>query len=233
MDPPVVADVSRPTLRDLRRARVRREDRRQLGAVIASPLTLVEAGSPGLVGAVCPPRVWERTPMDWGWVAPAGTVVVALAGIGATLWTAAQGREHAERLAHLSHRREREEMRRKERLEVYADALAHAVELERRLDAVWTSDGSYKLSPKPAGAPLALAPMDGVSVRMHLLADGEAERAWSAFVSALNDWQWRGEVEYSGDPSESPPDHVLLPLRSAITGLKDVCRRSLQRSDLT
>lgn len=126
-------------------------------------------------------------------------------------------------------------MRRQERLKVYADALAHAVHLERILNAVWASDGerTYDLSPKPAGAPLSLAPMDEISVHIHLLADSEVERAWAALASASEDFQLWVEIEHSGDPSETPPDGVLLPLRTAITDLKCVCRRSLEASDLT
>lgn len=48
--------------------------------------------------------------------------------------TAAQGRRHAEHLATEGHERGREEMFRRERLKVYAGALAHAVDEERKLD---------------------------------------------------------------------------------------------------
>lgn len=168
--------------------------------------------------------------MSWEWVAPAGTVVVALAGIGATLRTAAQGRKHAEHLAAEGHQRERQEMLRQERLRVYADALAHAVAQERKLNATWVSHGgqAYDLSPKPSGGPLSLAPMDEVNVRMHLLADGEVERDWIAFTGALETLHWWAETEYSGDPDEDAPDEILLPLRAAITHLKEACRQSLR-----
>ena len=79
--------------------------------------------------------------MAWEWVAPTGTVVVALAGIGATLRTAAQGRAHAERLATENHTQAHQEMLRRERLQVYALALAHAVDQERKLNATWASYG--------------------------------------------------------------------------------------------
>lgn len=164
------------------------------------------------------------------WVASAGTVVVALAGMGATLLTAAQGRRHAEHLATENHRAARQEMLRQERLRVYADALAHAVAQERKLDAVWASDGetAYDLSPKPPGAPLSLAPMDEITVRMRLLADEEVEGAWVALVSAWESLHWWAENERSGDPGEDPPKEVLLPLRAAIASLKAACRQSLE-----
>ncbi|MGW9467364.1 hypothetical protein [Cellulosimicrobium funkei] len=174
-------------------------------------------------------RVWQIVPMVWEWVAPTGTVVVALAGIGATLRTGSQGRRHAEHLATENHRRARDERLREERLRVYAEALAHAVDQERKLKATWASDGehAYDLSPKPPGAPLSLASMDEISVRMHLLADREVERAWISFVTAWEGFQWWAEVDYSGDPAENPPANILLPLRTAISNLKDACRRSL------
>lgn len=167
--------------------------------------------------------------MAWEWVAPAGTVVVALAGIGATVRTAAQGRRHAEHLATENHRRLHDARLREERLRVYADALAHAVDQERKLNATWASDGerAYDLSPRPPGAPLLLAPMDEISVRMHLLAEVAVERAWVAFVTAWEGLHWWAEIDHSGDPAEEPPTTIILPLRTAITDLKEACRRSL------
>lgn len=121
-------------------------------------------------------------------------------------------------------------MLRQERLTLYADALAHAVDQERKLNATWASngEGAYDLSPKPRGGPLLLAPKDQISVRMRLIADEEVEQAWLALVSAWETLHWWAELEYSGDPGESPPDNVLQPLRVAIAHLKDVCRRSLE-----
>jgi hypothetical protein len=109
--------------------------------------------------------------MVWDW----DTVVVALAGIGATVLTAGQARKHVERLATENHRQEHERRIREDRLTVYADALAHAVAQERKLDAVWESDGerSYNMSPQPPGAPLSLVSMDAITVPMRLLADGD------------------------------------------------------------
>lgn len=168
--------------------------------------------------------------MAWEWVAPAGTVVVALAGIGATMRTAAQGRIHARDLATEDHKHVHEEMLRRERLKVYASALAHAVDQERHLDTVWESDGerAYALSPKPPGAPLSLTSRDEITLRMRLLADEEVEQAWAAFVSAWEGLHWWAELEYNGDPREEAPEHLTQPLRVAIDGLKTACRRSLQ-----
>lgn len=164
------------------------------------------------------------------WVASAGTVVVALAGIGATLRTAAHGRKHAEHLATENHRRVHQNMLRQERLKVYASALAHAVAQERKLDAVWASDGerAFELSPKPLGAPLSLSSMDEITVQMRLLADEEVEQAWVAFVSAWEGLQWWAEMERSGDPEEDAPGRLTQPLRASISGLKTACRRSIQ-----
>lgn len=168
--------------------------------------------------------------MTWEWVAPAGTVVVALAGIGATMITAAQGRRHGEHLATENHRRAHQNMLRQERLRVYASALAHAVDQERQLDAVWASDGehSFRLSPEPPGAPLSLASRDEITVQMRLLAEEEAQQAWDSFVAAWESLQWWAEVGRSGDPAEDAPEHLGQPLRAAISDLKAACRRSLQ-----
>ena len=168
--------------------------------------------------------------MAWEWVAPAGTVVVALAGIGATLRTAAQGRTHAEHLATENHVRARKDMLRQERLKVYEGALAHAVAQGRRLDTVWASNGqdAIDLSPKPPGAELALISMDEVTVRMRLLADEEVEQAWAAFVSAWDEYHWWGNVEYGGGPDEEAPEHLVNALRKSIDRLKEACRASVQ-----
>lgn len=144
--------------------------------------------------------------------------------------TAAQGRKHAEHLATENHRRAHEDMLRQEWLKVYANALAHAVDQERRLDAVWASDGetAFKLSPEPPGAPLSLASTDEITVRMRLLADEEVEQAWQAFVTAWEALRWWRELDYSGDPNEGAPQDVIQPLRAAIADMKAVCRKSLQ-----
>ncbi len=55
----------------------------------------------------------------WEWVSPVVTGVVALAGIGSTVWTTTHGRDHAERLALQAHDRAdaaATETRRQERL---------------------------------------------------------------------------------------------------------------------
>ena len=177
-----------------------------------------------------PRGMWQVVRVAWEWVAPTGTVVVALAGIGATLRTAAQGRTHAEHLATENHRQAHEEMLRKERMRVYAGALAHAVDQERRLNATWASNGeqAIDLSPKPPGAPLPLASMDEVTVQMRLLADEEVEEAWVSYVSAWENFHWWAANEYSGDPREKAPEQLESPLRAAIHSLKLACRRSLQ-----
>lgn len=168
--------------------------------------------------------------MAWDWVAPAGTVVVALAGIGATVRTAAQARSHAEHLATENHLRAYHEMLRGERLKIYEGALAHAVAQERKLDTVWASDGEgvLDLSPKPPGAELLLVSMDEITVRMRLLADEEVEQAWAEFVSAWDAYHWWGQVEYSGDPDEEAPEHLTTSLRASIDQLKEACRSSVQ-----
>lgn len=168
--------------------------------------------------------------MAWEWISPVGTVVVALAGIGATMRTAAQGRRHAEHLATENHQRDREEMLRQERLRVYEGALAHAVDQERKLDAVWASNGDHalKISPEPPGASLSLSSGDEITVKMRLLADEEVEQVWEAFVSAWERRRWWAEIEHSGDPDEDAPEELTQSLREAIAGLKTACRRSLQ-----
>lgn len=173
--------------------------------------------------------VWHLVRMSWETVA---TVLVAVAGLAATVLTAAQARKHEERQADKRHRRERAERVRQDRLSVCADALGHAIDQERRLDAVWESDGEqrYRLSPRPAGAPLTLASMDDITVRMRLLADNDVEAAWGAFVRA-----WEGlELYITVDfvpPGEEPPANVIQPLRDAIEALKVGCRRSLERDE--
>lgn len=169
--------------------------------------------------------------MAWEWVAPTVTGVVALAGLGATLSTAAQARKHAEHLATENHVRARQEMLRQERLRLYADALAHAVDLDRRLNAVWASSGdgdTFDISIPPRGAPLTLASMDEISVRMRLLADEEVESAWMGLNTAWEARQWWAANEYSGDPDEDAPSHLTAGLRAAIDNLKIICRRSLE-----
>lgn len=152
-----------------------------------------------------------------------------MAGMGATVRTAAQGRRHAEHLATENHIRSHQRMLREERLKVYAFALAHAVDRERKLNATWASDGErgYDLSPKPPGARLSLASMDEVTVQMHLLAEDEVEQAWVAFVSASESLDWWAANEYSGDPQEEAPEKLEVSLRAAIDSLKDACKRSL------
>jgi hypothetical protein len=79
-------------------------------------------------------------------------------------------------------------MLRQERIRLYADALAHAVDLERRLDAVWAFGGdgsSFDISIRPRGGPVTLASMDEISVRMRLLADTEVAAAWKALKRGL------------------------------------------------
>lgn len=168
--------------------------------------------------------------MAWEWIESAGTVIVALAGIGATLLTSAQGRKHGERLAMEGHRRAHEDMLRRERLKVYASALAHAVDQERRLNNVWASDGerSYQLSPPPPGAPLELGSTDEITVQIRLLADEEVERAWTSFIDAREALAWWGAVAYSGDTEEEAPQELVEALREAILAIKGACRRSLQ-----
>ncbi len=158
------------------------------------------------------------------------TVLVALAGLAATVFTAAQARRHAERLAAQNHRRERAERVRQDRLATYADALGHAIDQDRRLNAVWAFNGEqqFNLSPEPPGAPLSLAPMDEITVRMRLLADGDVEAAWGAYVSAWNGYHFWGNVE-GGAPDEDPPESVVQPLRDAIVDLNVVCKQSLER----
>jgi hypothetical protein len=167
--------------------------------------------------------------MAWEWVAPAGTVIVALAGIGATLRTAAQGRIHAEHLATENYRRAHQDALRQERLKVYAGAMAHAVDQERKVNGIRTTDGehAYDLSPKPPGAPLSLASMDEVTIQMGLLADGDVEQAWVALLSAWQDFRWWAENEHSGDTREHAPEDLELALRASIDRLKATCKRSL------
>lgn len=121
-------------------------------------------------------------------------------------------------------------MLRQERLQVYVDALAHAVDRERKLDAVWASSGEhvFKISPEPPGSSSSLSPWDDTTVKMRLLADEDVEQAWEVFVSAWERWQWWAEVEYSGAPDEDAPEELTQPLREAIATLKTACRRSLQ-----
>lgn len=176
-----------------------------------------------------PPHLWQIVPVAWEWVAPAGTVVVALGGIGATVLTAAQARKHAEHLATENHRRAHQDALRQERLKVYADALAHAVDQERQLNATWATDGEHSvdLSPKPPGAPLTLVSMDGVTVQMRLLAEDDVEEAWEGFLTAWLNFRWWAENEYGGDPREHAPEDLESALRASIDSLKTACKRSL------
>lgn len=162
----------------------------------------------------------------------AATVLVALAGLGATVLTAAQARRHAERLAAQGYRRERAERVRQDRLGIYANALAHAVDQERSLNKVWAYDGDsgFELTPQPAGAPLSLASMDEITVRMRLVADEDVEAAWAEFVRARDGYYFWGNVE-GGPPDEGPPETVVQPLRAAIDALKLECRRSLEQDE--
>lgn len=168
--------------------------------------------------------------MAWDWVYPVGTVVVALAGIGATLLSAAQARSHAERLATAEQERARQEMLRQDRLKAYADALAHAVDQERKLNATWATDGerAYDFSLKPPGATISLASVDEISVRMRLLADEDVEQAWHAFLCAWDELHWWAQHEHSGDPGEEAPERLTTSLREAIDRLKGACRSSVQ-----
>ncbi|KSW29237.1 hypothetical protein [Cellulomonas sp. B6] len=113
---------------------------------------------------------------------------------------------------------------------MYANALGHAVNEERRLNAVWAydGDGGFELSPQPAGEPLSLASMDEITVRMRLVADADVEAAWAAFVRAWNVYYFWGNVE-GGPPDQDPPETVVQPLRTAIDALKLECRRSLEQ----
>lgn len=167
--------------------------------------------------------------MNWDWLDSAGTVVVALAGIGATVFTGGQGRQHAEHLATEAHERRHLEMLRQERLKIYADALAHAVDQERRLNATWASDGEHalNLTPKPPGASLSLASRDEITVRILLLADGGVGAAWSEFTSAWEELQWWADMVHGGDPNEEAPENLTMALRSAIDRLKTACRASV------
>lgn len=121
-------------------------------------------------------------------------------------------------------------MLRQERLKIYADALAHAVDQERKLNATWATDGerALNLTPKPPGASLSLASRDEITVRMRLLADEEVEQAWSTFTSAWEDLHWWVEMEYGGDPNEEAPEHLTTALRAAIDRLKEACRASVE-----
>lgn len=168
--------------------------------------------------------------MEWDWLYPVGTAVVALAGIGATLLTAAQARSHAERLATAEHEHAHQEMLRQDRLKAYADALAHAVDEERKLNATWATNGerAYDLSIKPPGAKILLASVDEISVRMRLLADEDVEQAWHAFLCAWEEYQWWAQHEFSGDPNEEAPEHLTTSLADAIDRLKGACRSSVQ-----
>lgn len=168
--------------------------------------------------------------MAWEWVAPTVTGTVALAGIGATLRTAAQARLHAERLATENHARAREQLLRQELMRLYVDALAHALDLERRLASVWVHGGdgqSFNISVQPRGGPVNLASMDEISVRMQLLAEPAVEEAWKALNTAWEARQWWAENEYSGDPREEAPSELTSALLGAIDRLKTACRSAL------
>ena len=165
--------------------------------------------------------------MEWDWVS---TVVVAVVGVAATLLGTGSTHRHAERQAADAHQRERQEMRRQERLKEYADAMAHAFAEERRLDAVWaTSEGGpYNISPVRPGGALLLAPMDAVGARLHLLADDDVRSAWLAFEAAWDSYHWWMANEASSDPDEHAPDGLEDALREAIGTLKTACRRALE-----
>ena len=69
--------------------------------------------------------------------------------------------------------------------------------------------------------------MDEVTVKMRLLAEEEVEEAWTAFVSAWEGFHWWAANEYSGNPQETAPAELEMPLRTATDGLKNACRQSL------
>lgn len=165
--------------------------------------------------------------MEWDWVS---TVAVAVVGVAATLLGTGSTHRHAERQATAAHQRERQEMRRQERLKEYADAVTHAFAEERRLDTVWATSegGSYNISPDRPGGALPLAPMDAVGARLHLLADDDVRSAWLAFEAAWEGYHWWMANEASSDPDERAPDGLENALREAINTLKTACRRALE-----
>lgn len=172
--------------------------------------------------------VCQRVGMTWEWVAPISTVVVALAGLGATMRTASRAREHAEQLADKRYRQEREEQIRRGRLELYTRAMEHAVDQERQLETEWAFDGAqqFRLTPSPAGEPLSLASMDGITARMRLLADEDVEEAWARFAGAWSSFRFWAD-NLAGGPDHKAPEDVVRPLQEAIVGLKFACRLSL------
>jgi len=130
----------------------------------------------------------------------------------------------------LSARKAKSESLRQERLKLYADALAHAITIERRLDAVWASDGehSINISPSPTGGALPLAPIDAITVRRRLVANRRVEGAWAELVSVWESLLWWGANEAGGAPDETPPDGLEERLRAASVKLSQACKQDMR-----
>ncbi|TFH68151.1 hypothetical protein [Cellulomonas sp. HD19AZ1] len=164
------------------------------------------------------------------WVAPVITGLVALAGIGATLATAAKGRAQAAQLAADRHQTERAEDRRRERITLFVDALAHVRHLERKLNRFWVGDSynGYDASPKPAGPPMSLTPLDEVGIRIELIAPDAVQRAWVKFVEATESLGWWFETDWNGEADAKVPASVAKPLYASMRELRTACRHALQ-----
>jgi len=136
--------------------------------------------------------------------------LVGVAGVAGTLLSGLGGAYYAD------HRADARQLRR-ERLDLYVDALNHAAALRRRFLA-----GSA-----PVGGPASLAPGDEVTAKMDLFAHRDVRAAWAGVIRAVSNFEAWIEYDYSGEPDYEPPLEVTSPLDAALLGLTNSCRGAM------
>jgi hypothetical protein len=140
-------------------------------------------------------------------VGVAGVVGTLLAGLGAPA---------------LSARRSDRAWLRTQRVALYAEALQHAGDLQRRfLEDRWGG--------MPPGGRSQLPPQDDVTARISLLADDGVRSAWTELVLQERRLDNYTSEVMSGDPMEEIPVEELRPLEAAIESLRTVCRAAATR----
>ena len=140
-------------------------------------------------------------------VGVAGVVGTLLAGLGAPALTA---------------KRSDRAWLRTQRVALYAEALQHGGDLQRRfLEDRWSG--------MPPGGRSQLAPQDDVTARISLLAGDAVRAAWSELVLQERRLDNYTSEVMSGDPMEEIPEAELRPLEAAIESLRAVCRAAATR----